>query len=326
MTSTRVRLLPFCWWLLWFYAAWLTLVLAGGLWGRALAHWPIALVMVLGSYFAGSTPLGGGTVAFPVLVLFLAGPASLGRGFSFCIQATGMSSSALFLLMSGAPVAGRLLLWAMLGAAVTVPLSVAFLVPLVSDLAVKLAFSCLWAAFGLLTLLRLREIVQARSHPALPPRAEAVLGIAAGAVGGLVTGVIGVGADMVLYTALVLVCRCDLRVAIGTATIGMAFGSLAGTVTSAALGRLDAEVLYYWLAAAPIVVLGAPVGTFMMRVVPRDFTLVVVAILCVAQLVWTCVDQDLSVTGWVLALAVVLGANVLFEALRAAGRRLSPPD
>ena len=45
--------------------------------GRALG---IALAMAIGSYAAGSTPMGGGTVGFPVLVCSLAAP-TLGRDF-----------------------------------------------------------------------------------------------------------------------------------------------------------------------------------------------------------------------------------------------------
>ena len=42
----------------------------------------IAAAMAVGSYFAGSTPMGGGTVGFPVLVLLFDGPATLGRDFA----------------------------------------------------------------------------------------------------------------------------------------------------------------------------------------------------------------------------------------------------
>ena len=39
------------------------------IWQTLVDHWGIALAMAIGSYAAGSTPMGGGTVGFPVLVL-----------------------------------------------------------------------------------------------------------------------------------------------------------------------------------------------------------------------------------------------------------------
>jgi len=63
------KLWPFGLWLVAFYTVWLTIIIATDGWQSLQHHWPIALAMALGSYIAGSTPMGGGTVGFPVLVL-----------------------------------------------------------------------------------------------------------------------------------------------------------------------------------------------------------------------------------------------------------------
>ena len=68
-------------------ALWLAFRPAGG---DVRSHWPIAVAMAIGSYFAGSTPLGGGTVRFPILVLLLGLPVALGRDFGFATQSVGM--------------------------------------------------------------------------------------------------------------------------------------------------------------------------------------------------------------------------------------------
>ncbi|MDZ7791496.1 MAG: hypothetical protein U5L08_13585 [Xanthomonadales bacterium] len=94
-------------WLIGFYAGWLWLVIGLDYWATAVNHWPIALAMTLGSYAAGSTPMGGGTIGFPVLVLLFEMPASLGRDFSFAVQAIGMTSASIFILARRpAPAAG----------------------------------------------------------------------------------------------------------------------------------------------------------------------------------------------------------------------------
>ena len=76
-------------------------ILAGGHVSELYAHWPIALAMSLGSYFAGSTPMGGGTVGFPVLVMLQGEPSGMGRDFGFAIQSIGMFSASIFIWSQG---------------------------------------------------------------------------------------------------------------------------------------------------------------------------------------------------------------------------------
>ena len=46
----------------------------------------MSITMIFGSLVAGSTPVGGGAVAFPVMVLFIKLSAEDGRDFSLMIQ------------------------------------------------------------------------------------------------------------------------------------------------------------------------------------------------------------------------------------------------
>ena len=64
----------------------------------AAAHWYYPAVMVVGAFVAGSTPEGGGAVAFPVLSVFLSIDRVLARDFSLMIQSIGMTSASLFVL------------------------------------------------------------------------------------------------------------------------------------------------------------------------------------------------------------------------------------
>jgi len=110
------------WWLLWlcaFYATWTFLNVGLGHWRETLAHWPIAvaMAMALGSFVAGSTPMGGGTVGFPVLVLLFDQPAGLGRNFGFVIQSIGMTSASIFILCRRTPIEPRVLRWSLAGSA-----------------------------------------------------------------------------------------------------------------------------------------------------------------------------------------------------------------
>ncbi|MBK7405298.1 MAG: sulfite exporter TauE/SafE family protein [Phycisphaerales bacterium] len=329
MSLTRIdaagclqRYSPFLWWVAWFLLAWLTVVFALDLVSLVKGHWPIATAMVFGSYIAGSTPMGGGTVGFPLLVLVFDGPASLGRGFSFCIQSVGMSSATLFILCSRQPIVVRTLLWSAATATVVVPGVLAFVVPHVSDSVVKLSFACIWGGFGILTLVKLRELLGFSGAPRLSGRSEAGAGVAIGLIGGAAAALTGVGIDMVLYTVLVLLFRVELRSAIATSVVIMAYTSLLGAVWSAILGRLDAEIFANWMAAAPVVLLGAPLGSLLLRVIPRGPTLVLVSVLCVLQLVYASTRTVHTAMGWAGVVGAVLAMNAVFHWLYSRGERL----
>ena len=327
------RLWPFGLWLLAFYAGWLTLVAWGGEWETLRSHWPIAAAMALGSYVAGSTPMGGGTVGFPVLVLLLDQPGALGRNFGLAVQSIGMVSASIYILAAGRPLDWKLLRPALLGAAIGTPLGAAAFAPFVSDLWVKLTFAVVWASFGFMHLVKLRELIAAQGVSSLWRKYDAPIGLAIGLVGGIVASVTGVGIDMIVYAALVLLYRADLKIAIPTSVLLMAFASLVGIASNALLAqvnpatyRIDPEVYANWLAAAPIVALGAPFGAFVVNLISRGPTLILVSLLCIGQFVWTVVQE--RVTGFALlgAVLAVLALNVAFHLLYRCGQPLPTAD
>jgi len=316
------KLWPFAVWLLAFYTVWLTIVIVGGYWSTVTSHWPIALAMALGSYVAGSTPMGGGTVGFPVLVLFFELPGSLGRNFGLAVQSIGMVSASIFIFSARRPIVWGLLRPALLGALIGTPLGAAAIAPFVPDLSIKLIFGVVWCSFGVMHLMKIRELVSAVGVSNRWRTWDRPIGFAIGLTGGIVASVTGVGIDMMIYATLVLLYRADLRVAIPTSVVIMAFTSLVGIGSNVFLSRINPqlyhvapEVFSNWLAAAPIVALGAPFGAIIVNLISRTPTLLVVSVLCIAQFVWTILQE--GVTGLPLAgaLAGVLIVNVFFHAL-----------
>ena len=321
----------FALWLLAFYSTWLALVLGGGHGATLADHWGIALAMAAGSYVAGSTPMGGGSVGFPILVLLFDQPAALGRDFAFAIQSIGMTSASIFILCSGRPVEWRMLRFAMAGSLLATPPALAFLAPRVDDLAVKLVFSVAWASFGLMHFVRLRELCAASGITRMPAAFDRWAGLGVGVVGGaFIASLTGVGIDLLLYVVLVLISRADLKIAIPTSVMVMAFTSLVGISSLALLSRADpgtwslSPALFgHWLAAAPVVAVGAPIGVFVVQRIGRKPTLLVVSILCAAQFVWTLWHErsGLGAAGLGLALGGVLLCSAAFHAMYAIGKR-----
>ncbi|YCM46740.1 sulfite exporter TauE/SafE family protein [Verrucomicrobiaceae bacterium 227] len=306
-------------WLVLFYGAWTVLVIGFGGWAAAVAHWPMALAMAIGSYAAGSTPMGGGTVGFPILVLLFDQPAQLGRDFSFAVQSVGMTSAAIFILARRQPLAGAMLKGALIGSTIGVPLGIYLIAPWVPPLWIKIVFAVVWGSFGILHLWRINEISAHEGMTDFDEHWDTRMGLLIGLISGAtVVSVSGVGIDMVLYTVLVLVCRADLKIAIPTSVIIMAWASLVGIFTKIVFTGVQPGVYENWLAAAPVVALGAPLGVFVVNLIGRKPTLLVVAVLCVGQLIWTLSRErsSLGSSGIVLSLIAVAVCLLGFERLR----------
>jgi uncharacterized membrane protein YfcA len=324
---------PFLIWLAIFYPTWLLIVQLGGHWREVFDHWAIAVAMALGSYVAGSTPMGGGTVGFPILVLLFDQPASLGRDFGLAIQSIGMVSASIYILSRKRPLDWHLLRPALLGALIGTPLSCALIAPIVPGLGAKLLFAVVWASFGLLHFAKLRTLISAQGRGEPWGRADLWAGLAIGIAGGIVASLIGVGANVLIYAVLVLAYRADLKVAVPTSVILMAFTSVLGictnlllSVTMPARHSVDIEVFYNWLAAAPVVAIGAPIGALVVNIIPRVPTLLFVSALCVGQFIWTVVKEGVTGVDFATALAGVAAMCLVFWGLFAIGARRAAAD
>lgn len=313
-------------WLLVFYSAWSWLVLGGDLRQVLAEQWPIALAMALGSFAAGSTPMGGGSVGFPVLVLLFDLPAALGRDFSFAVQSIGMTSASIFILARRQPLAFAVLKGALLGCLLALPVGVFLIAPFLPDLWIKLIFAVTWGSFGLLHLYRIREISGLTGMTGFDERWDFRGGVLLGAIPSLtVVAASGVGVDMVVYAALVLMFRTDLKIAIPTSVVIMAFASVYGSVLKLCTTGMQPGVFEQWLAAAPVVALGAPLGVFVVERIGRAPILLFVAALCVGQFAWTLREEYavLGLRGSLLALFAVGMLLVTFEGLRRYGAMLA---
>ena len=296
---------------------WAAVVFGFGYGAGVLEHWPMSVVMILGSLVAGSTPMGGGTVAFPILVLLFHQPASNARNFAFIIQAVGMTSAMLFILGRKVPMPLRVLGGSAIGAAIGFAAGTYLIGPHVPGSLVKLLFSCLWMSFGLLTLTKNSEICGLKGKGPADASVAGWAGLAAGLIGGTMASMIGVGVEMAVYTVLVLVFRTDLKIAIPTAVSAAALASIEGALLHTYLADIDRETIFNWLAATPIVVFGAPIGTYLVSILPRTKVLYFVSTLCVLQFVWTLYQTaHTSLEWWFTTAAMVVAVVVLMTLYR----------
>ncbi len=317
------RLAPFLAWLAIFYSVWLVLITWGGGAADAARNWPMAVAMLFGSFVAGATPMGGGTVGFPILVMLFGQPASLGRDFSFAVQSIGMTSASIFILCRRTHLDWPALKGCMVGSLTGLPPGILFIAPLASPELVKMAFAVAWGGFGAFVLARGRLLAGQQEAPAAA-RPMFWAGVWTGLLSGLsITALTGVGVDMVIFMVLMLAFGSDLKTAVPTSVIVMAFNSLLGVAVRTASGGLQPGVYEAWLAAAPIVALGAPLGAFVLSRVGRLPAMIFVAILCVGQFAWALAQEAgaLGPGGVAAALASLALLSRGFEGLR---RRFAP--
>jgi uncharacterized membrane protein YfcA len=305
-----------------FLAAWAIVAFEFHHLAEILEHWRMSLVMILGSLVAGSTPMGGGTVAFPILVLVFHSAPSNARNFGLIIQALGMTSALIFLICRKVPLPFNLLAGSSAGSAAGFLIGNFLIAPHVQGSLVKLMFACLWMSFGLLTLSRNIEICGLKGKGPSADMATTLTGLAAGLIGGTLASIIGVGVEMCVYALMVLVYRADLRIAIPTAVSAAALASICGAALHLWIGDIDRQAAMNWLAAGPIVIFGAPIGTWLGSKLPRFKVLYFVSGLCIFQFLWTLQQTAHGPTEWIfVAVAMTIGMLLLFTLYKTGKRR-----
>jgi uncharacterized membrane protein YfcA len=303
--------------------------------------------MAFGSFIGGSTPLGGGAVAFPVFTKLLDIPAPVARSFSLSIQAVGLSAAAVTILLARRPIEGRGLLVGLSAAAVgfvTAQFVVGngdtpFWSPTVPAAYVKVTFTVLLAAMSYILLLSLRSRHRGGEQvPVWNLRVFCGLCIA-GLVGGFVSSLIGTGANLLIFFYLVVLCGLHPRIGVPTAVVAMAGISVlgiamlgfadgqlniglsaAGDVVSVGGVAVDPlpgarfDLFGLWVAAIPVVVWGAPLGTWFVSVLHEDRLVAFVGVMAAVEVVTTVIfleqlHTDPALIGYaVSSLVVSLGA------------------
>ncbi len=243
-------------WLIWWYAG-------GGceLVGLIERQWPVTLTMVFGSFIAGATSEGGGAIAFPVFTKLLEIHPADAKVFSLAIQSVGMTSASLVIVAMRVPVEWRVILWASLAGIPGMLLGAAVIAPLLTPAFIKLSFTLLVTSFAVTLYALNRDIRLCHEH--MPSRNPIALGVvaAAGFIGGVMSGLVGNGIDIITFSVIVLLFRISEKVATPTSVILMAINSIVGFALHAwFIGGFTAEIQDWWLSAIPVVVVGAPLG------------------------------------------------------------------
>ena len=117
-------------------------------------------------------------------------------------------------------------------------------------------------------------------------RSDALLLLATGAAGGVISSITGSGLDIVTFSLLVLRFRITESVATPTSVVLMGLNAAVGFAwKSVAGGGMAAGAWDYWWVCVPIVVVGAPFGAWFIAQRSRLFVAGLLYVSIVAQFV-----------------------------------------
>ncbi len=265
----------------------------------------VAPIMALGSFVAGATFLGGGAVAFPALTKILQVEPDTAKTFSLAIQSVGMSSASVYILMRVRAIPWAFFIFYLPGMVLGLMASLAVLDSLIAANDLRISFTLFMLVF---LLVYLWAFTNKNSHYTdLGPLGfiDKQLIFKAGILGGVISGCLGSGADLVAFCILALYFRLDLKLATQTSVIIMAATSLIGlTLQWAVFKDVSAEIQQLWLLAAPVVILGAPIGAVFCRRVTTRSLLIFISVIVASEVISTAllVPIELSHTPYYLAL------------------------
>jgi uncharacterized membrane protein YfcA len=253
---------------------WLLWAIVGG--GQAFEavrrNWTITVTMVFGSLVGGGTSEGGGAVAFPVFTKLLHIPATDARIFTYLIQSVGMTAASLCIYFLRVPIESRVVLIGAPAGVLGVVLSSTLWAPLLPMPTIRVFFTVLLTSLAIaLVVHRLRRSNgRNRGIPSFGPR-EATIVATAGFLGGVVSGLVGVGENTIMFIALVLLFRVSEKISTPTTVVMMTLVSIAAGASHLLIIRdVSATVIGYWLAAVPVAVVSAPIGALICSRMPRQ--------------------------------------------------------
>jgi len=295
-------------WLLW-------LVFGRGFAISSLVHeWRVSVTMVFGSLVGGGTSEGGGAVAFPVFTKLLHIPAPHARLFTFAIQSVGMTAASFTILYLRVPIERQFLKLAAPAGIVGVIISATLIAPSVKSVDIRVFFTVMLTSLALALIIQQIRKTDSRNQrlTRFGPREQMII-VATGFVGGAVSGLLGIGENMVAFVIMVLLFRISEKVATPTTVILMTTVSITGFLVHVLLlGDFHGIVPKYWLAAVPVVVVGAPLGALICSKLSRQVIRLILLGLIAADFASTLWLVPLSAVTMITAGAVLAAGTAGF--------------
>ena len=351
-------------WFVWVLPAaytigWFIYVSSTDQWSRVGTVWRTSVTMIFGSFVAGSTPQGGGAIAFPVFTKLLDITSPVARSFSLSIQATGMIMAAATIVIAGRKIDRRAIglgtlggiLGFLYGAFVLSDPDTLWWEPRIPSAWIKVGFTIVIAAMARIVQLCYIGGASGKMGRTDWTRDQTLSFVGLTFFGGLASALAGSGSDVVLFLFLTLVAGTHPKVGIPTSIITMALVSLTGLVIFGLIGGqlnidLDSagqvvavggtatepldparfDLFGIWLGASVVVVWGAPFGAWAASVASDRLLINFVLIIALAEVVTTILFLDALRSDLALAAFGLIGLIVAVSSVGWAAARFGPQE
>ena len=235
--------------------------------------WFMSVTMLFGSFIAGATSEGGGAVVFPIMTLFYKISPLVARDFSLMIQSVGMSTAALVILLTRIKILKKVIVCAAVGSFFGIPFGLE-IASHMEPAMVKFFFVSLWMGFiNVLIFVKNNNNSNQVKALALKSKKQAFIFIALGFLGGIISGILGSGIDILIFAYVVLRHRVSEKIATPTSVVLMATISAFGVfwLNSPLFQGVSPEAYQYFMVSVPIVILGAPFGALFITKKSKEF-------------------------------------------------------
>lgn len=284
--------------------------------------------MSLGSFVAGSTFLGGGAVAFPALTKILGNDPATAKAFSLAIQSVGMSSAAFFILLRlRLAIPWLFVLRYLFGSILGLIFCLWTFDRALSAVDIRIGFTIFVVCFFVMYLWtyksnRCRKTEYGKFTLTFYDNATTLqLIVFCGFIGGVISGFIGSGADLIAFCLLALFFRVDIKTATQISVVIMAITSIFGFAFQGLIQQnITPQVWQLWYIAAPVVLIGAPLGALFCSHISAQSLLIFIVCIVICELVSTALLISVAPERIKIYL---IGAVILLFALKQL-HRLSP--
>jgi len=248
------------------FSIWLFVFIYFDLWHLFYENYFMTITMIFGSFISGATSEGGGAVAFPVMTLLFNIVPSTARDFSFSIQSFGMTAATFLIFRKKIPVTILGIVFPALGAILGNVIGFKYLFSLFHPADLKMFFCSLWMSFIFVFIKSLREPENQKDVDVEFNIKNIVILSLAGVLGGIVTALTGTGLDILTFSVLTLYFNVSIKKATPSSVVLMAINSYCALgMRNFSFGGLDQQAFEYLLICIPVVIFGAPLGSYLIK-------------------------------------------------------------
>ncbi|CAH1802681.1 unnamed protein product [Owenia fusiformis] len=265
-----------------FITFWLAIVTKHNLWFTFKENYFMSIVMVFGSLIAGMTSEGGGAIAFPVMTLAFNIHPNVARDFSLIVQSCGMTAATFTIFFMRVKIDWTAIINCSIGGVFGVVFGLELIDPYLAPAQKKFIFVSVWFSFGF-ALFLLNRYHKRRTFLSIPRVNvwKICFLLVTGFFGGNFTAIAASGLDICTFSILTLVFRVTEKTATPTSVVLMGGNTLFAFFWRDVMMHdgIHPDAWNYLVVSAPIVVIGAPlgsiIGTHFHRLVLATFVYIV---------------------------------------------------